>query len=116
MHNAAGNGVELEPNGQSDVYRSVVSDLVGLIERVQASLRLIERTIDREPAPGSQTDSADIAVLDDISPRFMMAAAALKICDANLGIALDSLMDAETPECGADSHAANRSALSIVWA
>jgi hypothetical protein len=116
MRNAAGNGVEPGSNGQSDVYRSVVSDLVGMIEQVQASLRLIERNIDREPPPGSQDDSADIAVLDDISPRFTMAAAALKACDANLGIALDSLMDAEMPGRGADGCAANQSAFPIVWA
>jgi hypothetical protein len=41
MQNAAGDGIESGTDGQNDSYRSVVSDLVSLIEHVQASLRLI---------------------------------------------------------------------------
>jgi hypothetical protein len=32
-------------------------------------------------------------VLDDVSPRYMKAAAALQACDTNLGAALHALMD-----------------------
>jgi hypothetical protein len=32
-------------------------------------------------------------VLDDVSPRYMKAAAILQACDINLGIALRSLLD-----------------------
>lgn len=112
----AGNGIELEPGDQNDACHAIVSDLIGLIEHVQASLRLIERTIEREPSPGSQENSANVVVLDDVSPRFMKAAAALKACDANLGIALGSLLDSGASERGTGAYAASPPAFSIVWA
>ena len=54
MQNAAGDGVEMAPCDRNDTYRAVVSDLVGLIEHVQASLRLIERAIAAETSLGNQ--------------------------------------------------------------
>jgi hypothetical protein len=62
-----------------------VSDLVSLTEHVQASPRLIEQAIAREASLGSQEN--DVIVLDDITPPFMKATAALNACDANLAIA-----------------------------
>ena len=50
MQNAAGGGIAIDPDDRNDAYRSVVSDLVSLIEHVQASLRLIEQAIARETA------------------------------------------------------------------
>lgn len=101
MRNAAGDGVAQAPHDQNDAYRAVVLDLVSLVEHVQNSLRLIERTIAREtpaetPAetsPGSPESSTNVIVLDDVSPRYMKAAAALQACDVSLGIALRSLPD-----------------------
>lgn len=104
MQNAAGGGIALGPDGQDDSYRSVVSDLVSLIEHVQASLRLIERTMVPETSLAGQ-ETANVVVLDDVSPRYARAAAALKACDANLGIALHSLVDSRTPGCGVGAHA-----------
>lgn len=97
MQNTAADGVELAPqhqnDDQNDAYRMVVSDLVSLIEHVQTSLRLIERTIAREQSLDDQASSAEVIVLDDVSPRYLKAAAALQTCDANLGAALHSLLD-----------------------
>src|SRR3954471_9872921 len=101
MQNAAGDGVALAVHDQNATYRAVVSDLVSLVEHVQKSLRLIEQTIARETSletspemtPGSPESSTNIIVLDDISPRYMKADAALQACDVNLGIALRSLLD-----------------------
>jgi hypothetical protein len=70
----------------------VVSDLVSLVEHVQNSLRLIERTIAKETLPETSS-STNVIVLDDVSPRYMKAAAALQACNVNLGIALRSLLD-----------------------
>lgn len=86
---------------RNDAYRAVVSDLVSLVEHVQNSLRLVEQTIAKETlpetlqetSPGSPESSTNIIVLDDVSPRYMKAAAALQACDVNLGIALRSLRD-----------------------
>jgi len=103
MRNAAGDGIAFGPDGQNDSYRSVVSDLVGLIEHVQASLRLIEQTMVPETSLGSPENAGNVVVLDDVSPRYAKAAAALKACDINLGVALHVLLDSRTP--GASAYA-----------
>ena len=93
MQNATVDTVGLAPDAQNNAYRAVVSDLTRLIEHVQSSLRLIERTIAGEASAAGQESSANIIVLDDVSPRYMKAAAALQACDTNLGAALHALMD-----------------------
>lgn len=112
MQNAAGDGVAQAPHDRNDAYRAVVSDLVSLAEHVQNSLRLIERTIARETSPetssetlpGSPESSTNIIVLDDVSPRYMKAVAALQACDVNLGIALRSLRDSgDSDPCASSS-------------
>jgi hypothetical protein len=113
MQNAAGDGIEFGPDGQNDRYRSVVSDLVSLIEHVQASLRLIEQTMVGETSLGGQENAANVIVLDDVSPRYLKAAATLKACDANLGVALHFLLDSRTPRPGTSAYAEVRPALSI---
>jgi hypothetical protein len=94
----------------------VISDLVSLVEHVQKSLRLIEQTIARETSPemtpGSPESSTNIIVLDDISPRYMKADAALQACDVNLGIALRSLLDSSD----SDLCAASLPALPVIGA
>jgi hypothetical protein len=48
----------------------------------------------RETSPetslGNPESSTNVIVLDDVSPRYMKAAAALQACDVNLGIAVRS--------------------------
>jgi hypothetical protein len=100
MQSVAGD-IALGSDGRNDGHRSVVSDLVRLIEHVQASLRLIEQTMVQETSLGGQENADDVIVLDDISPRYVKATAALKACDANLGVALHVLLDSRTPGRGA---------------
>ncbi|MEH2521915.1 hypothetical protein V1279_007488 [Bradyrhizobium sp. AZCC 1610] len=96
MQNAAGDGVAQAPHDQK-------------------SLRLIEQTIARETSPKTSLvpeSSTNVIVLDDVSPRYMKAAAALQACNVNLGIALRSL-----PDCSdSDPCAANPPALSVIGA
>jgi hypothetical protein len=56
---------------RNDAYRSVVTDLVALIDHVQASLRSIEQEIARETASGSQQTSFDVIELDDVTPPYV---------------------------------------------
>lgn len=100
------------PYDQSDACRAVVADLTCLIEHVQTSLRLIEQAIGRETSSGGLESSANVIVLDDVSPRYMKTHAALLACDASLTIALHSLQDAD----GTDAYAARASCLSIAGA
>ena len=122
MQNAAGDGVALAAYDQNATCRAVVSDLVSLVEHVQKSLRLIEQTIARETSletspemtPGSPESSTNIIVLDDISPRYMKADAALQACDVRLGIALRSLLDSKGSTRGVSDYFERAPALSIV--
>ena len=124
MRNAPGDGVAQARHDQNAVYCAVVSDLVTLAEHVQNSLRLIEHTIARETSletsletspetsPGGPESSTNVIVLDDVSPRYLKAAAALQACDINLGIALRSLVDSSDN----DPCAASLPALSVIVA
>lgn len=122
MQNAAGSGFGFEHHDHNDTHQAVVTELVGLIEHVQSSLRLIEQAIVRETSPGSQENlgenpgenSRNVIVLDDVSPRYVKAGAALKACDANLGIALHSLLDSSTQRRGLSAYTARPPAFSIV--
>ena len=99
MQNAAGYGVAQASLGQDDVYRAVVSDLVSLIEHIQSSLRMIERTIARETSPETSPGNPKSSiVLGDVSPRYMKTAAALQACDVNLGIACDRGLASVMPQ------------------
>lgn len=95
MQNSAAGDIATQPGDGQESYRSIVSDLVALIGHVQASLQLIETAIAREKALGDQDASAGIIVLDDVTPRYAKASAALRACDAGLGAALDLLLDSE---------------------
>ena len=69
-------------------------------------------------APHDQNDayravvSNLVSLVDDVSPRYMKAAAALRACDVNLGIALRSLLD----PADSDPYAASLPALSVIGA
>jgi len=110
MQNAAGDGIEMQPDDLDDAYRLVVSDLVSLLGHVQASLKLIESAVAGETSGGHRDAAADIVVLDDLTPRYAKASAALKACDASLGITLPFLLDSGT------SMRAGPPALSLVRA
>jgi hypothetical protein len=111
-----GGGIAIDPDDRNEAYHSVVSDLVALIEHVQASLRLIEQAIASETAPGGQESSANVVVLDDVTPPYVRATAALNACDANLAIALHSLLDSKTSEHGPGDYAWSQPAHSLVIA
>ena len=96
MQNAARDNIAPASDSQNDACGTVVSELVNLIEHVQSSLRLIERAIACETSLSSSERSANVIVLDDVSPRYNQATAALQACDANLSIALCSLLEPAT--------------------
>jgi hypothetical protein len=100
MQNAAGGGSSVETDSRDDGHRSIVSDLTSLIEHVQASMKLIESAIASETSSGTDDIAAKFVVLDDVTPRYVKAGAALKACDAGLGVALHFLLDARPPDGG----------------
>ena len=116
MQNAAGDGIEIQIDDQNRAYHSVVSDLVSLLAHVQASLKLIESAVAGETLPDLGNDAPNIVVLDDLTPCYAKASAALKACDASLGIALHFLLDSGTSMRAAEAFAASPPALSVVRA
>jgi len=76
-----------------DNYGAIVSDLVSLVEHVQASISLIERAIAREVTAGDHENS-NIIILDDVTPQYLKASTALNSCSIDLGNAVQFLLDA----------------------
>lgn len=103
MQDAAATLVPAQDDDRNDNRRSIVSDLMSLVEHVEAIIRLIELTIASEPPPEDQETAAEIVVLDDVTPRYVQASAALDICRAGLAMALDLMMVAETSGRGTEA-------------
>jgi hypothetical protein len=99
MQKAAENTIATEAVDGNDAYQSIVSDLMCLIGQVKASLSRIEGAIACETSLASaEAIDCDIIVLDDVTPRYAKAGAALKACDADLGAALEFLLEAKEIE------------------
>src|SRR4051812_17328095 len=96
MQNTAAGDASIASEDQNNSHHSIVSDLLSLMEHVQASIALIEGALAREAALGSAELPANVVVLDDVTPRYMRTSAALSTCRAGLGVALHILLDART--------------------
>jgi hypothetical protein len=94
MQAAPEGGVPSPSSDRNDGHHSIVSELVSLIEHVQAGMKQLEAAIARESAPGNQDSAGNVYVLDDVTPRYVKANAALNACNAGLGVALHCLLDA----------------------
>jgi hypothetical protein len=81
---------------RNDSFGSIASRLESLIAQVRAGIEVIEAAIDRE-AGCADADDTGIFVLDDLTPRYAKAHAALHACDARLGDALQFLRDDTMP-------------------
>jgi hypothetical protein len=105
MQNAAGFGTSAQSDDRSDSYRAVASDLKSLIAHVQASIALIETTMASELPLGNQEIGANVVVLDDVTPRYARASAALNTCHASLAAALHFLRDTASSYHDTDGRA-----------
>lgn len=95
MQNAAGDATHSAVLDQT--YRSVVSDLMSLIEHVQMAIRQVEQALAGEQGFGESLGDAqsqdDVVVLDDVTPGYVKADAALNACSAKLDAALHVLIN-----------------------
>jgi hypothetical protein len=89
MRNAAGIVISARSENRNDSHASIVSNLVSLITRIRQTEALIESAIMRDAA---EEIAATIAVLDDVTPGYMKARAALNSCEADLWLALQCWM------------------------
>jgi hypothetical protein len=74
-------------------FGAIVSDLISLVEHVQASIVLIEGAIVRETSLGDG-DAGNVIVLDDVTPQYLKVGHVLHACSAGLERALKSLSEA----------------------
>jgi hypothetical protein len=100
MRTAAGIVVSSPSGDRNDGHQSIVAELASLIEQVQAGIKLLEAAIATESAPGNQESAGNIFVLDDVTPRYIKANAALNACNADLDAALHYLLDATSSRHG----------------
>jgi hypothetical protein len=103
MRNAASRA---QPDGRNDNYHSVVSNLLSLIEHLEASTKLLELAIAGEMADSGHEIHENVVVLDDVTPCYLRANAVLNACNAGLAVALDSLLDTNAPNDGTGGFAA----------
>lgn len=85
---------------ETDSRQLIAAELRSLIARLEISLRLIDAAMisDREPDDdGAIVGSSEIFVLDDVTPRYATASAALNACRAELGRALQQLSESGHP-------------------
>ena len=90
MQNVAGVAVSAQPEDQNDSHGSIVSNLASLIQRIREANAMIESAIIRAPAVADIEIAATLVVLDDVTPGYVTARAALKSCEADLELALRS--------------------------
>jgi hypothetical protein len=110
MQSAAGGVTSAQSGDRNDSHQAIVSGIASLIERVQASMKLIESAIAREASVGGEEVTANVVTLDDVTPRYLRARAALDTCQAGLGLALHVLRDAgaQKPGTGEPADGADR--------
>src|ERR1700744_5063860 len=88
MQNTADHG-SVQSDDRNDCYNAIISNLEVLVEQGRANMKLIESAIAGEVALDNQETAANIVVLDDVTPRYMRANAALNACNVGLCVALD---------------------------
>ena len=71
----------------------IAADLRLLIAQIETSMRRIAAAMDQEHGSDAE-GSADVFVLDDVTPRYATAITALDACRAGLGHALECLSEA----------------------
>lgn len=86
----------------TDSRQLIAAELRSLIARIEISMRLIDAAMDPENAVQEElalengsaiVGSTEIVVLDDVTPRYATASAALNTCRAELGHALQQLSE-----------------------
>jgi hypothetical protein len=85
MQKAMERSASIAISDRDDSFSSVVSDLISLIGHVQASIKLVEAALLAESA--NHDNATDVAVLDDVTPCYAKANAALIACNVSLSTA-----------------------------
>ena len=99
MRNVAGDRTPAPlPEDRNGLHDTIASDLVSLIECIRTSMELIDAAVARESSLGYQDIAGSVVILDDVTPAYVRARAALNSCEGHLGAALRFLGDTRTPQ------------------
>lgn len=85
---------------ETDSRQLIAAELRSLITCIDISMRLIDAAMEPEhdnAIVDVVSGSTEIVVLDDITPRYATASAALNVCRAELGQALQKLSESGNP-------------------
>lgn len=85
---------------ETDSGQLIAAELRSLIARIEISMRLIDAAMESEHdrvIVDAVSGSIEIVVLDDITPRYATASAALNACRAELVQALQKLSGSGNP-------------------
>jgi len=94
---------------ETDSRQLIAAELRSLIARIEISMRLIDAAMTSEcletdgdsaivsTDSSANSGSTEIIVLDDVTPRYATASAALNCCRAELGQALRNLSESGNP-------------------
>jgi hypothetical protein len=89
---------------ETDSRQLIAAELRSLIARIEISMRLIDAAMQPDddgailsPSLSSNLGSTEIVVLDDVTPRYATASAALNCCRAELDRALQNLSESGNP-------------------
>ncbi|MDA9488588.1 hypothetical protein [Bradyrhizobium sp. CCBAU 11361] len=96
MLNSAGTPL-LVTTPEAESRQLIAADLRCLIAQIESSMRLIDAAMIDAGDSGDQAGSTGILVLDDVTPRYATASAALNLCRAGLCRALQYLSDSGDP-------------------
>ena len=99
MQNETDGGASAASDSANDSYHAIVSDLVSLVAQLESSIKLIESAMLRDAPLGNQefaSNVGNVVILDDVTPRYVRANAALNAASAGLRVALHFLLDARS--------------------
>ena len=99
MQNVA-DGTSAPSEDRNGLCGAIVSDLVSLIECVRTSMELIDAVVAGQTPLGYREIGANVVILDDVTPGYVRARAALNSCEAHLCAAIRFLEDTRTPQSG----------------
>lgn len=99
MQNVA-DGTSASAEDRNGLRGAIVSDLMSLIECVRTSMELIDAAVAGQAPLGYQEIGANVVALDDVTPSYVRARAALNSCEAHLRAAIRFLGDTRTPQPG----------------
>jgi len=98
MQHTAGGRLPFPLSDQRDKHDPLIKELSALAVRVQAITDAIDVAIASEPAANDPDNVSEFVVLDDVTPCYLKANSALRICNTQLAEALQFLRAARSEE------------------